>query len=63
MFDQVLACDGCRCVVTGMFDEASLNHCLELRDICSVFSVQTETAHIFKAVTVRTVKTAETTSC
>jgi len=36
MLGQALARDGYRCMLTGLFDDASLNRSRELRELCSL---------------------------
>ena len=56
MFNQALARDGYRCMITGMIDETSLRHCADLRTIQKrggTNAVTVQTAHILNESTMQ----------
>ena len=61
-FDQVLARDGFRCMVTGLFDDTSLNKSTELRSMhenLGGMPVTVETCHILNESTTQGIGTSE----
>lgn len=63
MFNQVLARDGYRCMITKLIDESSLDHCADLQVIQErdrIDAVTVETAHILNESTVQSTDPAGT---
>ena len=58
MFNQVLARDGYRCIITGLYDRLSRSRCAELKDLRGVASVSLEMAHIFNESTMQNIDPA-----
>ena len=62
-FDQALARDGFRCMVTGMFDDTSLNKSAELRSIHESLDggmpITVETCHILNESTTQGIGTGD----
>ncbi|KAF8556091.1 hypothetical protein OG21DRAFT_1506870 [Imleria badia] len=55
---RVLARDGYRCAITGVYDELSRDRCTELGDLRGVASVSLEMAHIFHESTMQNIDPA-----
>ena len=56
MINQVLARDGYRCVVTGMYNRSSLEHCQELaRESGEAMALMLEMGHIFNESTMQNI--------